>query len=145
MHWFDMDRAVPEIARVLVPGGPLAGLWNADDDRVEWVNEFQAVAREAAAPSLTRRRAEAARFSVNEFGNEYFGPADRGEFPHAQVHTAASLAALSGTHSRVLVMPTAERAALLDAVSSFLASRPETSRGEFSLPMMTAVVRAIRH
>jgi len=144
MHWFDMDRAVPEIARVLVPGGPLAALWNADDDRVEWVSALQEVAREAAAPALSRRRAEAARFSVSAFGNAFFSPAERAEFPHAQVHTAESLAALSGTHSRLLVMPTAEREALLAAVAAFLGSRPETSSGEFTLPMVTAVVRTIR-
>lgn len=36
MHWFDMDIAGPELARVLVPGGILAGLWNVMDDRLFW-------------------------------------------------------------------------------------------------------------
>jgi SAM-dependent methyltransferase len=33
MHWFDLSRALPEISRVLVPGGTLGALWNSDDDR----------------------------------------------------------------------------------------------------------------
>jgi len=144
LHWFDMDRAVPEIARVLVPGGPLAGLWNADDDRVEWVDGLQSTAGGAATPSLSRRRVEAAHFGVRQFGTEYFGEAERGEFPHGMTLTADSLVALLGTHSQFLMMPDAQRSALMSDVRAYLRSRPETADGEFVLPMVTAVVRVAR-
>ncbi len=77
MHWFDMSRAVPEIARVLKPGGTLAALWNSDDDRVEWVAGLQEAAEGRASPSLSLRRPEAAGFSTDQFGTELFGPTER--------------------------------------------------------------------
>jgi SAM-dependent methyltransferase len=144
MHWFDMTRAIPEIARVLVSGGPLAGLWNADDDRVGWVAGLQSIARDSAAPSLSRRRAEAADFGLDQFGLELFGPVKRAEFAHGQARTAESLLALLATHSRILVMPSAERSALLAEVAGYLASRPETAEGDFTLPMVTMAVSALR-
>ncbi|SDK50825.1 Methyltransferase domain-containing protein [Glycomyces sambucus] len=48
MHWFDMALAGPEIARVLAPGGILAGLWNVVDDQVEWVARLARVSGSAA-------------------------------------------------------------------------------------------------
>ena len=59
MHWFDLDRAMPEIARVLRPGGVLAGLWNVDDDRVGWVAGLAAISKSGRTLSRWRATPEA--------------------------------------------------------------------------------------
>jgi ubiquinone/menaquinone biosynthesis C-methylase UbiE len=45
-HWFDHERALPEIARVLKPGGHLAMVWNRPDRRIPWVRRFSALVGE---------------------------------------------------------------------------------------------------
>jgi SAM-dependent methyltransferase len=42
-HWLDLPRAVPEIARVLRPGGRLGVLWTSRDRDEDWVAELDLV------------------------------------------------------------------------------------------------------
>jgi hypothetical protein len=44
----------------------------------------------------------------------------------------------------MLVMPEQEQEATLGRIRAFLAGRPETAAGEFTLPMLTCVLRARR-
>jgi len=39
-HWLDPERAVPEIARVLRPGGRLGVIWTSRDRDTDWVAEL---------------------------------------------------------------------------------------------------------
>jgi SAM-dependent methyltransferase len=145
MHWFDMDRALPEIARVLRPGGVLAGLWNVDDDRVGWVAELAAISKSGSTLSRWRATPEAdTEQGALRAGSSWFAPVEEGEFGHGQLRSADSLAAVIATYSRILVMDEAERARTLAAIRDFLARQPETSVGEFTLPLVTVALRAVR-
>ena len=148
MHWFDMDVAGPEIARVLVPGGILAGLWNVFDDRVDWVAGLEWVSGSAAIgarDTLSSWRAETADVHLPSIGLvARFGSPEQAEFPHGQRRTADSLVATLATKAGMLVMPEQEREATLGRIRAFLASRPETAHGEFTLPMLTGVLRVRR-
>jgi SAM-dependent methyltransferase len=145
MHWFDMTVAGPEIARVLAPGGILAGLWNVMDDRIDWVAGLERISGSAAIgprDTLSNWRAATAGLHLpSGGGTARFGSPEQAEFPHGQRRTADSLVATLGTRAGVLVMPEPEREATLGRIRAYLASRPETAGGEFTLPMLTGVLR----
>jgi SAM-dependent methyltransferase len=148
MHWFDLSRAIPEIARVLVPGGVLAGLWNVDDDRVGWVATLAQISKGKSNVTLLRWRDTAARARQERLataGSGLFERPEVGEFAHGQRRTADSLVATIATHSNFLVMEEPGRARLLAEVRDFLRARPETGAGEFVFPMVTAVLRTTRN
>lgn len=148
LHWFDMDAAGPEIARVLAPGGVLAGLWNVLDDRIDWIVELARVGGSAAVgprDSLGSWRNATSEAHLPRSGRAVrFGAAERTEFPHEHRRTADSLVATLATRAGVLVMGEQERAALLGRIRAFLYRCPETATGEFPLPMLTAVLRTQR-
>ncbi|MBB5114016.1 class I SAM-dependent methyltransferase [Micromonospora echinospora] len=147
MHWFDMAVAGPEIARVLAPGGVLGGLWNVVDDRVDWVAGLAVVSGSAAiGPRDTPAswRAATATMHLPKIGEVRFGSPEQEQFPHGQRRTADSLVATLATRAGMLVMPERERMETLDRIRAYLASRPETADGEFTLPMLTCALRVRR-
>jgi SAM-dependent methyltransferase len=133
-HWFDAARAFPEIARVLKPGGVLAAMWNGDDLRVPWV----AGLAERAGVGGNRSAAETV------FDHPAFESAQWASFDHAHRRTVDSLVQTIGTYSALLVLPPDERHERLRRVREFLERQPETTEGEFDLPLVTRVVRAVR-
>jgi SAM-dependent methyltransferase len=133
-HWFDVEPALTEIARVLRPGGVVAALWNHDDERVDWVAGLAALTKTSVSRSWT--------FTNELPDHPAFEAFQRAQFAHSQRRTRESLLATIGTHSHALVAEERERAQLLDRVRGYLESRPETASGEFELPIITTVVRA---
>lgn len=148
LHWFDMDLAGPEIARVLVRGGILAGLWNVMDDRVAWVSALERISGSAAIgprDTFSSWRGETAGAHLPTSGLvPDFGSPEQAEFPHGQCRTADSLVATLAARAGLLVMPEQERELVLGRIRAFLAGRPETAEGEFTLPMLTGVLRVRR-
>jgi SAM-dependent methyltransferase len=145
MHWFDLGRALPEIGRVLRPGGVLAGLWNVDDDRVDWVVGFAEITKSGSTLSLWRETPKVGGgYHTLEVGSEWFAPVEVREFGNGQSRTADSLVAVTATTSRFLLMEEPERSTTLAGIRDFLGRQPETSVGEFTFPLVTGVLRAVR-
>ncbi|WP_447005292.1 class I SAM-dependent methyltransferase [Saccharothrix isguenensis] len=136
-HWFDPERALPEIARVLRPGGVLAALWNDYDTSAPWVAEFVRVAR-----TTVSAEDELAFDPLTD--HELFTDPAHASFRHAHRRTAESLVAMVNTHSHALVVPEDERAGLNARMLAFLKSRPETAEGEFDVPFTVYVKRLRR-
>lgn len=137
-HWFDADRTFAEVARVLRPGGVLAVLWNGDDAHVDWVRGLyeagrwnsMAVRAPDEEPSLPAHPA--------------FAPDGFAQFSNPIPTTVDGLVASLRTHSWALIAEPADREATFDRIRAYLATRPETSSGEFDHPLVTDVVRTVR-
>ncbi|MEJ3657353.1 class I SAM-dependent methyltransferase [Actinomycetes bacterium KLBMP 9759] len=140
-HWFEPELAFPEIARVLRPGGVLAGLWNADDPDVEWLTGMHdAGVQGRPVPSSTQ-----AGDNSEMPEHPLFTPAERARFPH--VHRLAGVEALIDvlrTHSWALMSEPADREAAFTRIRTYLATRPEVSPDGFDLPLVTTVLRTVR-
>jgi SAM-dependent methyltransferase len=138
-HWFDPDRALDEIARVLRPGGVLAALWNGDDAHVEWVRGFHEAGRWRS--TVVRAPDEVPQLPAHP---AFTGPSEYAAFANRVPTTIDGLVATLRTHSWALTAEPVEREAALARVRAYLGARPETSAGAFELPLVTDVLRTLR-
>lgn len=135
-HWFDQDKTMPEIARVLRPGGVVAGFWNEPDPTVEWLAEFERV----SGSSVEAQRED----PTGMLAHPLFQAPEHAMFPHSQRRDSPeALVATVKTHSRLLVISDEELAAVTEKMLAFLRSRPETSNGPFDVPLRTEVIRMV--
>jgi SAM-dependent methyltransferase len=131
-HWVDPAQAVPEVARVLTPGGRLGLLWNVRDNRADWVRRLDEIIGNRDGSS-----------DEDAVVGPPFGPVSRERF--AWVHTIGPepLIDLVASRSAVILLPADERAALLGEVRQLMATHPDlVGRTEFDLPYVTYCVRA---
>ncbi|MEQ7005509.1 methyltransferase domain-containing protein [Actinopolymorpha sp. B17G11] len=137
-HWFDMDQAMAEIARVLKPGGVVGALWNLEDVRVPWVAGL------AEVSELPRDLETWQEDQSTLAGHEPFDSVERAEFASPQQLTSEAFVARTATRSSLIVMAEDERAQVLARIRGYLRACPETANGSFVLPTVTGVDRAVR-
>ncbi|MGH2758422.1 MAG: class I SAM-dependent methyltransferase [Actinomycetota bacterium] len=141
-HWFDHDRALPEVHRVLRPGGSLGIIWNRRDEIGGWPAEFWAIT-EAYRRGTPGYRMPAWRDALTS--SPLYGDITEHWFDHVQRADIDGLLARVASVSFIEILPAAERAAVLDRARQFLLSHPDTKdRDVFELPYRTVVYVAPR-
>jgi SAM-dependent methyltransferase len=122
-HWFDGDRALAEIYRVLREGGGLALMWNRrhDDD------ELTAAVKEIIEP----HRAGTPRHRSGHWRTAFertilFGPLVEQHFSNSQELDADGLAMRFGSVSFVAALPDRERSEVDERLRALAADGPAT-------------------
>ena len=146
-HWLDPARAVPEITRVLRAGGRLGVIWVSRDDRVPWVAEFNAFARESREADRPEGRhggglGDRRRRRQIEFPpGTPLSPPEELMVEFSVPMTRDQLAGMLGTYSAVITLGPDQRAEFSRRVWSFLDRQPWD---EVDVPLICRCLRSTR-
>lgn len=133
-HWVDVARAVPEVARVLTPGGRLGLLWNVRDEREDWV---------ARLGQIMHRGIERAMNSDSPQVGEPFGRLERLDVEWTYQLSKAAMLDLVASRSYVITLTSKAREAPLGKVRVLLDTHPALEgRDHIDMPYVTRCSRA---
>ncbi len=143
-HWFDPDRALPEIARILRPTGSVAMIWNFRDESVGWSRSLTEIMAAYRTDERTRR-ADAAPTTRDprwqraiRSPRSPFGRLHRASFRHVQRAPRATFVLRVLSVSVIAALPSAERRRVARRVRRLLDADPATrGRAVLELPYRT--------
>lgn len=140
-HWVDTDKAIPEAARVLAPGGVLGLVWNIRDEREDWVGELGRLLRGEGAQAATNGIGTAALAEHPDL----FHPLESAAFPWRHELTPDELADMVASRSYVITLPADRRTELLAEVRALTARHPALAgRDRITMPYTAYCYRARR-
>ena len=120
-HWFDTERALPEIHRVLRSGGALVTLGNGRD----LADPLQQAIQEIVGPYLPTLAEILSWIPIVE-ASPLFGPPEEFVTSFEQLFDAQGLAERMGTVSYVARLPDGERADVLARIRELGEAQPES-------------------
>jgi SAM-dependent methyltransferase len=129
-HWFDPDRALPELRRILRPHGGVALIWNVRDQSHPLHQAYAETIRPYKGDAYPSGGGHPA---GEPLASPLFTDVDERTFPHVQLMDADGLVARASSVSFIAQLPEDERAELLERV------RALAPPGTFEFPYLTKV------
>lgn len=144
-HWFDHERAVAEMSRVLHPGGRVGLLWNFRDESIAWVRALSEIIGSEDAMTSAPGEDDAFETSVVSalLAGTYFDEVEQLLFPHTQKLSEDGLVKLVRSRSYIVILPHDERDDVVAAVRRLCGEHPQLKgRDSFEMPYLTRAFRA---
>ncbi len=134
-HWVDPERAVPEVARVLRPGGLLGLIWNDRDEDDPWISSLSALLEEfGTSPDA----------GYEPRVGMPFGPLQTAEFRWTNEATVDAVLDMVTSRSYVIALADHGRAELVSRVRALASDARDPVTGHVPVRYVTRAYRAVR-